>query len=50
MPWINDRVILTGFRERLNEIPGLDLSEKDLGGKPIKSLDLLLDPSNLNLF
>jgi hypothetical protein len=50
MPWINDRAILTGFRERLNKIPGLDLSEKDLEGKPIKSLDLLLDPLNLTLF
>lgn len=50
MPWMKDRAILNGFRERLNTIPGLDLSEKDLEGKPTKSLDLLLDPSNLNLF
>ena len=50
MPWINDRAILTGFQERLNKIPGLKLGEEDLNGKPIRSLDLLLPPSNLDLF
>ena len=50
MPWINDRAILTEFRERLNKVPGLEISEEELGRKPIRSLDLLLPPSNLDLF
>ena len=48
--WIKDRTVLNEFRERLNKIPGMDLTEKDLGGKPKRPLDLLLNPSNLNLF
>jgi len=48
--WIRDRAILNQFRERLNKIPSMNLTEKDLDGKPNKPLDLLLDPSNLNLF
>ncbi|THJ21956.1 MAG: hypothetical protein CAF45_010860 [Nitrospira sp. CG24E] len=48
--WIEDRTVLNEFRERLNKIPGMDLNEKDLGGKPKRPLDLLLNPSNLNLF
>lgn len=50
MPWIDDRAILTGFRERLNKIPGLELSEEELDRKPIRSLDLLLPPTSLDLF
>ncbi len=50
MPWIDDRTILTGFRERLNKVPGLELSEDELGRKPIRSLHLLLPSTNLDLF
>ncbi|NGZ10856.1 MAG: hypothetical protein CV088_15960 [Nitrospira sp. LK70] len=50
MPWINDRAMLSGFLERLNKIPGFDLSEQDLSGKTGRRLDLLLSPANLNLF
>ena len=48
--WIKDRAVLNEFRDRLNKIPGMTLTEKDLDGKPNKPLDLLLNPSNLNLF
>ncbi len=50
LSWINDRAILNGFRERLNKIPGLNLSEQDLTRKPQRRLDLLLDSANLDLF
>jgi hypothetical protein len=48
--WIKDRTVLTEFRDRLNKIDGMKLTEKDLDGKPQKSLDLLLDPANLSYF
>lgn len=48
--WIKDRAVLTEFRDRLNKIDGMKLTEKDLDGKPKKSLDLLLDPANLGCF
>lgn len=48
--WLGTRSVLNEYRERLNEIPGMDLSEKDLDGKPKRPLKLLLNPSNLNLF
>lgn len=50
MPWINNRTLLNEFREKLNAIPGLGLSDKDLDGKPIRPLDLLLDPSSRDVF
>ena len=49
-PWMKDRAILDGFRERLNKIPGLKLSEEDLDHKPIRPLNLLLNSTNLNMF
>jgi len=48
--WIKDRTVLTEFRDRLNKIDGMKLTEKDLDGKPTRPLDLLLDPANLNCF
>ncbi|MDH4078873.1 MAG: hypothetical protein OEU68_03565 [Nitrospira sp.] len=50
MPWGKNRVIGKGFLERLNKIPGIDLSEEDLGRKPSRPLELLLDPTNFKFF
>lgn len=48
--WNEDRAVLNEFRDRLNKIPEMELTEKHLDGKPNRPLGLLLDPSNLNLF
>jgi hypothetical protein len=48
--WIKDRAFLNGFRERLNKIPGLNISEEDLDHKPIRPLNLLLSSTNFDLF
>lgn len=50
MPWSNDRALGKGFLERLNKIPGVDLTESDLDKKPSLSLALLLDSAHLDLF
>jgi len=49
-PWIKDRAVLDGYRQRLNKIPGMALSEEDLDKKRVRRLELLLDPTNLQLF
>ena len=41
--------VLHKLGDRLNKILGMNLNEKDLDGKPNKPLDLLFNPSNLNL-
>lgn len=48
--WIEDRKVLDELRRRLNEIPDMNLSDKDLDGKPNRPLSLLLNPTNLSLF
>ena len=41
---------LRQFITRLNQIPGLNFTEDDLGGKPSRPLEPLLNPSHLKLF
>ena len=48
--WDEDRAVLNEFRDRLNKIPEMELTEKHLDGKANRPLDLLLDPANLNGF
>lgn len=48
--WNADRTLLNEYRERLNKIPGMELSEENLDGKPRRPLELLSNPSNLSLF
>jgi len=48
--WNEDRAVLNEFRDRLNKIPEMELTEKHLDGKANRPLDLLLDPANLSYF
>lgn len=48
--WDEDRAVLNEFRDRLNKIPEMELTEKHLDGKANRPLNLLLDPVHLRQF
>lgn len=48
--WNEDRAVLNEFRDRLNKIPEMELTEKHLDGKANRPLNLLLEPANLGCF
>jgi hypothetical protein len=49
--WGWDRDVLITFAKKLNEIPlGAKFADEDLGGKPRRDLQLLINPSHLKQF
>jgi hypothetical protein len=48
--WTSARSVLDTLLKKLNEIPGAELADEDLGGKPRRDLELLLNPAHLKRF